>query len=93
MSSRPVFSLSGRYAALSAAGDPLERLPTRAATVLYRPLIAALRRGRRRNAGRPPYYPVQMFKMLVLEGQYSLPDEATEIPIKEPLLFQAAPGP
>ncbi len=83
------FDLSDRYAALSAAGDPLERL---AAVVDFevfrRPLIVALRRGARGKGGRPPFDPVMMFKMLVLQALYSLSDEASEFQIKDRLSFQ-----
>ena len=67
------FDLSDRYEALSAAGDPL---------------VAALRRGPRNKGGRPPFDPVLMFKILVLQALYSLSDEATEFQIKDRLSFQ-----
>lgn len=90
MSGRPgFFDLSDRYDALSAAGDPLERL---AAVVDFEdfrsPLIVALRRSVRGKGGRPPFGPVLMFKILVLQALYSLSDEATEFQIKDRLSFQ-----
>ncbi len=72
------FDLSDRYEALSAAGDPLERL---AAVVDFkvfrRPLVAALGRSPRSKGGRLPFDPVLMFKILVRQALYSLSDEAT----------------
>lgn len=83
------FDLSDRYAALSAAGDPLERLAAVVDFELFRmPLIAALRRGPRAKGGRPPFDPVLMFKILVLQALYSLSDEAAEFQIKDRLSFQ-----
>ena len=73
------FDLSDRYAALSAAGDPLERLAAVVDFEVFRvPLIVALRRSDRGKGGRPPFDAVMMFKILVLQALYSLSDEATE---------------
>jgi hypothetical protein len=83
------FDLSDRYAALSAAGDPLERLGSVVDFEVFRgPLIASLRRSVRGKGGRPPFDPVLMFKILVLRALYSLSDEATEFQIKDRLSFQ-----
>jgi IS5 family transposase len=83
------FDLSDRYEALSAAGDPLERLSAVVDFEVFRgPLIAALRRGPRTKGGRPPFDPVLMFKILVLQSLYSLSDEPTEFQIKDRLSFQ-----
>lgn len=83
------FDLSDRYAALSAAGDPLERLSAVVDFELFRaPLKAALQRGPRDKGGRPPFDPVLMFKMLVLQALYSLSDEAIEYQVKDRLSFQ-----
>lgn len=83
------FDLSDRYAALSAAGDPLERLAGVVDFEVFRgPLLVALRRSNRGKGGRPPFDPVTMFKILVLQALYSLSDEATEFQIKDRLSFQ-----
>tara|TARA_R110002167_G_scaffold59293_5_gene167940 strand:+ start:1792 stop:2385 length:594 start_codon:yes stop_codon:yes gene_type:complete len=83
------FDLSDRYEALSAAGDPLERLAAVVDFEVFRgPLAAALRRSARSKGGRPPFDPVLMFKILVLQALYSLSDEATEFQIKDRLSFQ-----
>ena len=53
------FDLDRRYAALSAAGDPLERLGLAIDFELFRDeLEAALARSDRAKGGRPPYDPV-----------------------------------
>ena len=83
------FDLSDRYAALSAAGDPLGRLATVVDFEVFGgPLISALRRSARGKGGRPPFDPVMMFKVLVLQALYSLSDDATEFQIKDRLSFQ-----
>jgi len=62
-----LFDLSDRYAALSAAEDPLERLASVVDFEVFRlPLIVALRRGDPDKGGRPPFDQVMMFKILVL---------------------------
>lgn len=83
------FDLAERYEALTAAGDPLERLAAVIDFELFRgPLVAALRRSARGKGGRPPFDPVLMFRILVLQVFYSLSDEATEFQIKDRLSFQ-----
>lgn len=83
------FDLSDRYEALSAAGDPLERLAAVVDFEVFRGLlVAALRRSVRGKGRRPPFDPVLMFKILVLQALYSLSDEATEFQIKDRLSFQ-----
>jgi IS5 family transposase len=90
MAGQPGFFDPGdRYAALSAAGDPLERLTLVVDFEIFRgPLVAALHRSSRTKGGRPPYDPVLMFKILVLQSLYSLSDEATEFQIKDRPSFQ-----
>ncbi len=69
------FDLDGRYASLSAAGDPLLRLGDLVDFEVFRaPLLRALRRSDRDRGGRPPYDPVLMFKILVLQALYNLSD-------------------
>lgn len=83
------FDLSDRYTALSAAGDPLERLAAVVDFEVFRgPLVAALRRSARGKGGRLPLDPVMMSKILVLKALYSLSNEATEFQIKDRLSFQ-----
>jgi IS5 family transposase len=83
------FDLSDRYEALSAAGDPLERLARIIDFEIFRgPLVAALRRNPRGTGGRPAFDPVLMFKILVLQALYSLSDEGAEFQIRDRLSFQ-----
>lgn len=63
------FDLEDRLAALSAAGDPLERLSSAVDFEIFRPALKrALRRSDRSKGGRPPFDPVLMFKILVLQA-------------------------
>ncbi len=83
------FDLSDRYGALSAAGDPLERLLAVVDFEAFRGLlVAALRCSVHGKGGRPPFDLVLMFKILVLQALYSLSDEATEFQIKDRMSFQ-----
>lgn len=82
------FDVDERYAALSKAGDPLERLNAVVDfEVLRKPLEKALRRSDRNKGGRPPYDPVLMFKVLVLQALYNLSDEQVEFQIRDRLSF------
>ncbi len=56
------FDIEERLKALSAAGDPLERLARVIDFEVFRSdLMAALSRSDRSKGGRPPYDPVLMF--------------------------------
>lgn len=85
---RGLFDLEERYAALSKAGDPLERLAAVAAFEVFRAeLDAVLRRSDRAKGGRPPIDPVLMFKILVLQALYGLSDEQAEFQIMDRRTF------
>ena len=82
------FDLDDRYAALSATGDPLERLSTVVDFEMFRPALdTALKRSDRANGGRPPMDAVMMFKVLVVQSLYGLADEQTEFQIRDRLSF------
>jgi IS5 family transposase len=82
------FDVDERLAALSAAGDPLERLSAVVDFELFRPVLdAALARSDRSRGGRPPYDAVLMFKVLVLQALYGLSDDAAEFQIRDRLSF------
>jgi IS5 family transposase len=87
------FDLDERYAALSAAGDPLERLAAVVDFELFRAdLAAALARSDRTKGGRPAYDPVLMFKVVVLQTLYTLSDDQTEYQIRDRLSFMRFVG-
>ena len=89
MSGQPgFFDLDERYAALSAAGDPLEKLADVVDFEVFRyRLEKALKRSDRSKGGRPPYDSVLMFKVLVLQTLYTLSDDQVEFQIRDRLSF------
>lgn len=64
---RGFFDVDERLAALSRAGDPLERLASVVDFEAFRDeLVRALLRSDRAKGGRPPYDAVLMFRLLIL---------------------------
>ena len=94
MSDQPgFFDADERLRKLSAAGDPLERLRAVVDFELFRPsLDAALERADRGRGGRPPYDPVMMFRILVLQTLYTLSDDQTEYQLRDRLSFMRFAG-
>ena len=94
MSGQPgFFDTDERLRALSAAGDPLERLSAVVDFELFRPeLEAALARSDRSRGGRPPYDAVLMFRVLVLQALYTLSDDQTEYQLRDRLSFMRFTG-
>lgn len=81
---RGFFDLDERYAALSKAGDPPERLAGVIDFDLFRPeLDATLDRSDGRQGGRAPMDPVLMFKVLVIQALYGLSDAQAEFQIMD----------
>ncbi len=90
---RGFFDIDERYAALSAAGDPLQRLASVVDFEVFRPVLdAALARSDGARGGRPPYDAVLMFKILVLQALYSLSDEQAEFQLRDRLSFMRFVG-
>jgi transposase, IS5 family len=78
------FDRDERLRAVSAAGDPLERLTAVIDFEVFRgDLQRALSRSERSRGGRAPYDPVLMLKVLVLQTLYTLSDERTEYQLKD----------
>ena len=87
------FDADERLSALSAAGDPLERLRAVVDFELFRPdLVAALDRAERNRGGRPPYDAVLMFRILVLQTLYTLSDDQAEYQLRDRLSFMRFAG-
>jgi transposase, IS5 family len=90
---RGLFDAEARLRALSAAGDPLERLRSVVDFELFRvDLEAALVRADRSRGGRPPYDAVLMFRILVLQTLYTLSDDQTEYQLRDRLSFMRFVG-
>src|ERR687894_263800 len=82
------FDLDQRLKELSAKGDDLERLNAIVDFEAFRPDLArAVPRSDGSRGGRPPFDPVFMFKILILQASHSLSDERTEFLIKDRLSF------
>ena len=82
------WDIDERYARLSEAGDPLEKLNAVVPWEVFRkPLTKALKRSDGAKGGRPPYDAVLMFKILVLQALYNLSDDQAEFVINDRLSF------
>ncbi len=82
------WDIDDRYALLSKAGDPLEKLESVIPWEVFRkPLAKALKRSDGTKGGRPPFDTVLMFKILVLQALYNLGDDQTEFVINDRLSF------
>lgn len=82
------WDLDERYQRLSASGDPLEKLNAIMDwDVFDKPLAKALKRSDGAKGGRPPFAPVLMFKILVLQALYCLSDDQAEFVIADRLSF------
>jgi len=85
---RGFWDVDERYGLLSKAGDPLERLDEVVPWDVFRkPLAQALKRSDGAKGGRPPYRPLMMFKILVLQALYDLSDDRAEFVINDRLSF------
>lgn len=84
-----LFSADERLSELEALGDPLLTLSQAIDFEFFRPPLeqALYLEGERPQGGRPPFDPVLMFKVLVLQRLYNLSDEAVEYQIKDRLSF------
>jgi IS5 family transposase len=82
------WDIDERYVRLSEAGDPLEKLNALVPWEVFRkPLAKALKRSDGTKGGRPPYDPVLMFKVLVLQALYGLSDDQAAFQIQDRLSF------
>jgi IS5 family transposase len=82
------WDIDERYARLSEAGDPLEKLNLVVPWEVFRkPLAKALKRSDGAKGGRPAYDAVIMFKIMVLQTLYSLSDDQAEFQIQDRLSF------
>lgn len=83
-----LFDLENRYASLSEAGDPLERLDAVTDWEIFRPILARIdAKARKSVAGRKPTCRVRMFKLLVLQRLNNLSDERLQYRVTDRLSF------
>lgn len=82
------FDLQERYRKLSELGDPLEALAVAVNFEHFRPTLNKMQEKQRKsNAGRKPFDPLLMFKVLVLQSLYNLGDDQTEFQIRDRFSF------
>lgn len=87
------WDIDERYAQLSKAGDPLEKLDEVVPWDVFRkPLAKALKRSDGAKGGRPACDPVLMFKILVLQALYNLSDDQAEYVTNDRLSFMRFVG-
>ena len=83
-----LFDVDERLRRLSVIGDQLESFAAVVDFEMFRPeLEAALRYGDGSKGGRPPFDPVMMFKILVIQAQNNLSDDRAEFLINDRLSF------
>ena len=83
-----LFDVAERLGRLSEIGDALEAYAAAVDFELFRPdLEAALGYSDGARGGRPPYDPVLMFKILVIQAQHGLSDDRAEFLINDRLSF------
>ncbi len=83
-----LFDLEKRYANLSEAGDPLERLNAVIDWEIFRPILARIDSKERKSAaGRKPTCRVLMFKLLILQRLHNLSDERLQYQVSDRLSF------
>jgi hypothetical protein len=82
------FDIDDRLKRLSDLGDQLEAFRVAVDFETFRPeLNAALSYSNGSQGGRPPFDPVMMFKILVIQAANNLSDERTEFLINDRLSF------
>jgi len=86
MDPHSLFSLNDHLEALSQHGDPLEVLERTVDFEYFRSwLVEGLGYSDGSKGGRPPFDPVAMFKILILQAQHNLSDARTEFMIRDRL--------
>lgn len=86
MKPESLFSLSEHLDRLSKDGDPLEVLDTTVDFEYFRGwLVEGLGYGDGSKGGRPPFDPVSMFKVLIVQTQHNLSDARMEFMIRDRL--------
>jgi IS5 family transposase len=86
MNPESLFSLSDHLERLSKDGDPLEVLEATVDFEYFRGwLVDGLGYGDGAKGGRPPFDPVSMFKVLIVQAQHNLSDAKMEFMIRDRL--------
>jgi IS5 family transposase len=90
---RGLFDVDDRLKRLSDLGDHLEAFRAAVDFEMFRPeLNAALAYSNAVQGGRPPFDPVMMFKILIIQATNNLSDERAEFLINVRLSFHEVSG-
>ena len=93
MDHRSFFGLQEHLERLSEIGDPLEVLDATVDFEYFRDwLLDGLGYGDGARGGRPPYDPVSMFKVLILQAQHNLSDAKMEFMLQDRLSWMRFAG-
>lgn len=88
MSKINLFEPNNRQKKLNTLNDPLKKLFDLVDFELYREELVSMYKTGTEKGGRPPYDPVKMFKIILLQKLYNLSDEQTEFQINDRNSFQ-----
>lgn len=93
MEQRSFFGLEEHLERISMMGDPLEVLDATVDFEHFRPwLLEGLGYGDGAKGGRPPFDPVSMFKVLILQAQHNLSDARMEFMLRDRLSWMRFAG-
>lgn len=93
MEQRSFFGLEEQLERISEMGDPLEVLQSTVDFEFFRPwLLEGLGYGDGSKGGRPPFDPVSMFKVLILQAQHNLSDARMEFMLQDRLSWMRFAG-
>ena len=83
-----LFEPKKRNDKLENLGDPLIKLNELIDFEIYRDDLESMYKSGTQKGGRPPYDPVKMLKILILQKLYNLSDRQTEYQINDRASFQ-----
>src|SRR5271170_7936612 len=82
------FDLQDRFNKLDQLGDPLQALNRVVDWSVFEPILKeGLKKEKASQAGRPPFNPLLMFKVLILQSLYNLADGQAEFQIRDRFTF------
>ena len=83
-----LFESKKRIEKLENLGDPLIKMNELIDFEIYRDDLESMYKSSKEKGGRPPYDPIKMLKILILQRLYNLSDKQTEFQINDRASFQ-----